>query len=575
MTTLDASPDSASGPGTALAAPRAGEPGPLVSIESLDIGFSHPRPAVSGLDLSILPGEIHALVGESGSGKSMTARALVGLLPAGAKAEGTIRVDGTQILGAGERELSALRGATIGLVFQEPQSALNPVRTVGWQLGEALRAHGRLSRAVRREKTLALLRLVEIPEPELRLRSYPHQLSGGQKQRIAIALALAAEPRVLVADEPTTALDVTVQKEILELLARLARQRDLAVLLITHDMGVVANYAHRVTVLLRGQVVETGSLDEVFSAPRDPYTRRLLRAVPRLRAQAGDAGGEGPAAADAPRAVSTVSAEGAENAEPVVFGARGLGVAFGHGAAAVHALRDITLSVRAGRTLALVGESGSGKTTLGRVAAGLQQPSSGTVFADGSAGDTAIIPQDPVASLNPRRTVGDSIREPLDIRRVGTRAQRAERVAELLDSAGLPSDFARRYPAELSGGQRQRVAIARALTLSPSLVVADEPTSALDVSVQADIVRLLAKTQEAIGFAAIFITHDLALVDGVADDVAVLRRGELVELGPVDDVLARPKTEYTRALLDAVPTIDGRRRDTDRHTPETATRKNR
>lgn len=557
MTTLHAAPQN----DTHTVSGNGGS-GPLVSIADLDIAFSHPRPAVSGLDLTIFPGEIHALVGESGSGKSMTARAILGLLPAGAKATGSIAVEETEVLGATEHQLAALRGATIGLVFQEPQSALNPVRTIGWQIGEALRAHGRLSRKDRREKTLELLRLVEIPEPEKRLRTYPHQLSGGQKQRIAIALALAAEPRVLIADEPTTALDVTVQKEILDLLSRLGRQRDLAVLLITHDMGVVANYAHRVTVLLRGQVVETGSVSEVFDAPRDPYTRRLLRAVPRLRIH--DTSPDPRVDVPAPRGLTT----------PAEFSTSALGVTFGRGPHAVRALHDVTLDVHSGRTLALVGESGSGKTTLGRVAAGLQRPTSGSVWLANTETEsdstfsrrrastkTAIIPQDPIASLNPRRSNGDSIREPLDIHRVGSPAEREERVAELLDSVGLPRDFARRYPSELSGGQRQRVAIARALTLSPSLVIADEPTSALDVSVQAEIVRLLAAAQEDIGFAAIFITHDLALVDGVADDVAVLRHGELVEFGAVDDVLGRPQASYTKTLLRAVPTIDTRPRE--------------
>ena len=528
---------------------------PLVSIRDLDIGFSHPRPAVSGLDLDISRGEIHALVGESGSGKSMTARALIGLLPSGAHATGSIRVGGVEVIGAAGSTLAGVRGSTIGLIFQEPQSALNPVRTVGWQLAEALRAHEKLSRQAARRRAVELLQLVEFPDPESRLRSYPHQLSGGQKQRIAIALALAAEPEVLIADEPTTALDVTVQKEILDLLARLGSERGLAVLLITHDMGVVANYADRVTVLLRGQIVETGDLHSVFASPRDAYTRSLLDAVPRLRAYS-DSPDPEPATA--------------EPGEVPAFLADGVDVTFGRGTTAVHALRGISLTVQPGKTLALVGESGSGKTTLGRVAAGLITPSAGVARLGGADPRTpsgragrqrptiAIVPQDPVASLNPRQSVGDSIREPLDIHRSGSRRSRGERVSELLDAVDLPSDFAYRYPAELSGGQRQRVALARALALTPELVVADEPTSALDVSVQAEIVTLLSQAQDNLGFACIFITHDLALVDGVADDVAVLRRGELLEFGTVADVLGAPKSDYTRALLDAVPTIDGR-----------------
>jgi peptide/nickel transport system ATP-binding protein len=528
---------------------------PLLQVEDLRITFSHPRPAVNGISLQVGRGEILALVGESGSGKSMTARAVLGLLPAGAVAMGSITVDGLEVLNVGEGTLNQVRGGTVGMVFQEPQTALNPVRSVGWQLGEALRAHHKVSRAEARARALELLTLVEMPDPETRLRYYPHQLSGGQKQRVVLALALANEPQLLLADEPTTALDVTVQAEILDLLRRLNETTGASILLITHNMGVVAEMAHRVVVLRNGNVVEEADVHQIFDSPRHAYTQQLLAAVPRLP----DAGTDEQVATVRPSLESvTLAFEGAT----VVFPGHRSQPAF-------TAVRDVTLAVAPGEVLGLVGESGSGKTTLGRAAAGLVPVASGRVLVEGhdlskiSAShlrelrrNLAFVPQDPAASLDPLMTVGQSVSEPLDVHRLGSPADRELRVRELLAAVQLPADFARRRPKELSGGQRQRVALARALALTPRLLIADEPTSALDVSVQADVLALFEELQDQFGFACVFISHDLAVVHQVADRVAVLRAGELVECGPVVQVFSAPKHDYTRRLLAAVPVPD-------------------
>ncbi|MDN6259489.1 MAG: ABC transporter ATP-binding protein [Corynebacterium sp.] len=520
---------------------------PVLSVRDLSISFSHPRPAVVSVSFDLGRGELLALVGESGSGKSMTARAVLGLLPAGARATGSETLDGTEILNADESDLLAVRGARVGLVFQEPQSALNPVRTVGWQLAEAItahtqdrrqgRKHGRTQRAAVRRRAVELRETVEIPDAAARLDAYPHQLSGGQRQRVAIALALAGEPDVLLADEPTTALDVTVQAGILTLLDRLRETRGLSVLLITHDMGVVAEHADRVVVLRHGEVVEQGPTRRIIDAPRESYTRALIAAVPRFAPGRHDAGASG--------------TSGTSGAVPPAAAVQDVTVVYDPRASSP-ALDAVTLSVAPGATLGLVGESGSGKSTLGRVIAGIQQPTGGTVTTDAL---VAVVPQDPASSLDPRHSVGWSVREPLDIHRVGTRAARRDRVEELLRAVHLPPGTAERHPAELSGGQRQRVAIARALALDPTLVIADEPTSALDVSVQAEVIGLLRETQRRLGFAMVFISHDLAVVSQVSDTVAVLRRGRLVEYGDTDAVFAHPDADYTRELLAAVPSI--------------------
>lgn len=529
----------------------------LLDIRDLTIAFGAARPAVDSASLDVDRGEIVALVGESGSGKSMTARAILGLLPDGATARGSIVLDGAEMIGVPDADFARVRGNTVSLIFQEPQSALNPVRRVGWQLREAIRAHRKTSRAGARAAAVDLLRQVEIPDPERRVDYYPHQLSGGQKQRVAIALALAGEPDLLVADEPTTALDVTVQAEILALLDRLRTRTGMGILLITHNMGVVAQHADRVVVMRAGRVVETGSVHAVFDAPTHPYTRSLLAAVPRLPEEA---------------AVTPPPTSGADvvlefDAATVTYPAR-------HGSPAFRAVDQVSLTVRRGEVLGLVGESGSGKTTLGRAAVGLVPLTGGRVLVEGLdlgeitarhlrelRRDVAFVQQDPATSLDPRLTIGASVREPLDVHGVGSAADRRRRVLELLDAVRLPAAFADRLPHQLSGGQRQRIALARALALRPKLLIADEPTSALDVSVQAEVLELFTAIQQDLGFACLFVSHDLAVVHQVADRVAVLRSGSVIEAGPVDTVFTTPHDPYTRALIDAVPLPDPSRRD--------------
>jgi len=526
----------------------------VLDVTDLHVRFDYPRPAVAGISLHVDAGEIVALVGESGSGKTMTARAAIGLLPENAVSTGSVKVDGIEVLDLDERGWTAARGSRVAMVFQEPQTALNPVQTVGWQLRQALTRHGSLSRSEARRRAVELLELVEIPDPQTRVGYYPHQLSGGQKQRVVIALALAGDPALLLADEPTTALDVSVQRDILDLLVRLRDRTGAGILLITHNLGVVAEIADRVVVVQLGETIETADVHSLFAAPREPYTRQLLASVPRLHPGSVEEVDPQPTEVDAP--VLEINAVTVRH--PGRFGA------------APHtALSEVTLDVAPGEVLGVVGESGSGKTTLGRAIGGLLPIAEGRMFIDGEDVSTlsgaalravrrriAFVPQDPTASLNPRFTVAESIREPLDIGRIGDRSSRARRVAELLDAVQLPTSFATRLPHELSGGQRQRVALARALSANPELLIADEPTSALDVSVQARVLELFADLQSEFGFAALFISHDLAVVRQVADRVAVLKAGRLVETGWADELFDAPVTDYTRLLVDAVPVPD-------------------
>jgi peptide/nickel transport system ATP-binding protein len=529
---------------------------PLLTVSGLTIDFGTGRPAVDNVSLQVERGEVVALVGESGSGKSMTARAILGLLPETASATGSILLGGTEMIGAEESDLARYRGSDVALIFQEPQSALNPVRRIGWQLREAIRAHRKVSKAEARALAISLLEQVEIPEPAERVDHFPHQLSGGQKQRVAIALALANDPDLLVADEPTTALDVTVQAEILALLGRIRERTGMGILLITHNMGVVAQHADRVVVLRNGNVVETDTAHSLFDAPEHAYTRALLAAVPRL-----------------PEHASTTAAE--KPAGDVVLELDKVGVTYParRGTAAFRAVDSVDLTVHAGEVVGLVGESGSGKSTLGRVAIGLVQATSGRVSVEGQdlssisatrlrtlRRDVAFVQQDPATSLDPRLSVGASVREPLDVHSVGTPAERRKRVLDLFDAVRLPAALTDRFPHQLSGGQRQRVALARALALAPRLLIADEPTSALDVSVQAEVLDLFAEIQRELGFACLFISHDLAVVHQVADRVVVLQSGVIVETGPVDTVFTSPREPYTRALIDAVPVPDPARR---------------
>ncbi|MEP9415352.1 ABC transporter ATP-binding protein [Gordonia sp. VNQ95] len=530
-----------------------------LEVDALRITFDYPRPAVSDISLRVDRGEIVALVGESGSGKTMTARSAIGLLPDTAHATGSVKVDGVEVLGRPQKELAAIRGARVAMIFQEPQTALNPVKTIGWQLQQALRAHTSITRRAAARRAVELLSLVEIPDPQARVGYYPHQLSGGQKQRVVIALALANDPALLLADEPTTALDVSVQREILDLLVRLRDRIDAGILLITHNLGVVADIADRVVVVQFGEVVERGDVYQIFAAPTQTYTRQLLAAVPRLPEGDGDYG-----------TPSAQSEAAAPDDTPIVSVEDLTVVHRGRLGQAPHtALDGVSLTVGIGEVLGVVGESGSGKTTLGRAIGGLVAPRSGRIIVDGHDIGTvgksrlqqlrrsiAFVPQDPTASLDPRFTVAESIREPLDIQRVGTRTEQLHRVDELLDAVHLPRSFAGRLPHELSGGQRQRVALARALSLRPRLLIADEPTSALDVSVQARVLELFAELQHDLGFAALFISHDLAVVEQVADRVAVLKDGRLVEQGTARAVLTHPTATYTKSLIDAVPYPD-------------------
>jgi peptide/nickel transport system ATP-binding protein len=528
-------------------------------------------PAVRDVSFSLYPGEILAVVGESGSGKSVSAMSVLDLLPRTATREGAIELDGKDIGDFSDGQLRQMRGRDIAMIFQEPMTALNPVYTVGWQITEMLRLHTPLSRKAARARAVELLRLVGLDDPETRVRSYPHQLSGGQRQRAMIAMAISCDPKVLIADEPTTALDVTVQAEILDLMRELRHRVSSAMVLITHDMGVVADIADRVIVMKDGEIVEEASADELFADPRHPYTQQLLAAVPYLgqRAETGrllkvvERETAAPTAGNAP-ATKDESGVVLQLADVVV---EYLG---GFGRPPFRAVDGVSLRIGRGEVVGLVGESGSGKSTLGRVAVGLQRATSGTVVVAGSDITSAsrrqlrpvrrrlgMVFQDPASSLNPRYTIAESVGEPLRLHRVLTTRRAVEaRVGQLLESVELPASWRHRFGHELSGGQRQRVAIARALALDPELLVADEPTSALDVSVQARVLDLFLDLQMRLGFSCLFISHDLAVVELLSDRIAVMNGGSLVEQGTRKQVLGDPQHAYTRQLLAAAPVPD-------------------
>jgi peptide/nickel transport system ATP-binding protein len=525
-------------------------------VEDLRIHIDTPAgtvKAVDGVSFELRDREILAVVGESGSGKTLTARSLLRLLPAAARTSGAVLLEGTDVLTADAARLRTVRGRNAAMVFQEPSTALNPVFTVGWQLEEGLRAHGVTDKAERRAQAMRMLEAVGIPDPERRYADYPHQFSGGQKQRIVIAMALALRPSVIIADEPTTALDVTVQAEILDLLRHCRDELGTSIVLITHNMGVVADLADRVAVMYQGRIVETAPVEELFANPADDYTRRLLAAVPRL----GDPR-EARATGDAERG-RVLEASALEITYPGAFRKPPF-----------TAVRGVDFHIDDGEILGLVGESGSGKSTIGRAVAGLARVSGGSLSLFGTDLATAgarglrdlrrrvgFVFQDPASSFNPFMSIAECIAEPIRIHRTLTDRRAIERrVRDLLDAVELPAAFARRSPTELSGGQRQRVGIARALALEPQFVIADEPTSALDVSVQARILDLLARLHDELGFSALFITHDLAVVEQVADRIGVLRHGELLEVADARTLLADPQHEYTRELIAAVPVPD-------------------
>ena len=560
--------------------------GSILDVDGLDVTFSTDGGdvhAVKDVSLSVSPGEVLAIVGESGSGKTVTARSILGLLPETAQRSGAIVISGQNVLSVSADKLRAMRGRDVAMVFQEPSTALNPVFTVGWQIAEGLRAHDKkASKADLKARVVKAMRQVGIPDAESRFDYYPHQFSGGQKQRIVIAMALALGAKLIVADEPTTALDVTVQAEILDLLRELRDETGTAIVLITHNMGVVADLADRVAVMLRGDLVEVSSVEQLFNDPQEQYTRELLAAVPRIGSTV--AGSRKAAAAEAePRVDSagdssagetsagTASAKGRDARESIVT-ARDLDIVYpgGIGKSDFHAVKKVSFDIKAGEVYGLVGESGSGKTTIGRAIAGLTRASGGSLSVLGHEmvgfkerefskirRRIGFVFQDPAASFNPHLTIGECIAEPFAIhRREMTQSDRSKRVLELLDSVQLPQAYAARYPHELSGGQRQRASLARGLALDPELLIADEPTSALDVSVQAKVLELFVELQNRFDFAALFISHDLAVVDMLSDRIGVLFHGELLEEGTGEEVLGAPREDYTKRLIASLPVPD-------------------
>ncbi|MCU1446796.1 ABC transporter ATP-binding protein [Cryobacterium sp.] len=541
----------------------------VLSINDLGVSFSTDAGAVRAVDgvtLSVRRGEVLAIVGESGSGKTVTAKTILGLLPETAVSDGAVILssrtgqDSNNVIALSRKRLRQVRGTDVSMVFQEPSTALNPVYTVGWQIMEGIRAHGGVSRADARAKAIEILGRVGIPDPETRIDYYPHQFSGGQKQRVVIAMALVLEPGLIVADEPTTALDVTVQAEILDLLRRCRDEFGAAIVLITHNMGVVADLADRVAVMYQGKVVEEADAATLFTNPQNEYTQKLLAAVPYVgqgvvRAAARAEARTGQWSAQAP----VVVADNLRIQYPGRFGRPGF-----------VAVDGVSFAIRPGEVLGLVGESGSGKTTIGRAIAGLTRVTDGSLSVLGHEmngfrerkfkplrSQIGFVFQDPASSFNPLLTIAECVAEPLVVhgRADSARGARA-RVDELLEAVQLPRAFGDRYPHELSGGQRQRASLARALALEPALLIADEPTSALDVSVQARVLELFAELQREFGFAALFISHDLAVVDILADRIAVLYHGHLVEEGTGAEVLGSPRDPYTRRLLASLPVPD-------------------
>lgn len=559
---------------------------PILSVTKLRTSFYNDgawTPVIRDISFDIAPRTTVAIVGESGSGKSMTALSIMRLLPGGnSKVEGNITLAGRSLLDLPEREMRNVRGNEIAMIFQEPMTSLNPSLTIGFQIAEALMCHRNMSLTEAEAEVIRLLERVRIPSAKSRANDYPHRLSGGMRQRVMIAMALACKPKLLIADEPTTALDVTIQAQILELIRDLQEEEGMAVLFITHDMGVVAEIADRTIVMLRGDVVETGDTAAIFANPQHAYTRSLLSAVPKLGSMAGKTRPLRFPLVDQQTGIAAEPAEGSDTVETTkpILEVKNLtkyfdirkGVLRGL-AGRVHAVENVSFNIYPGETLALVGESGCGKSTTGRSIVRLTAPTSGSIRL---AGDDILtiekssfrdmrkrmqmIFQDPYASLNPRMRIGESIAEPMIAHGTETPKRARERVGELLKSVGMSGDVYDRYPHEFSGGQRQRICIARALSLGPQLIIADEAVSALDVSIKAQVINLMLDLQERLKLAFLFISHDMAVVERISHRVAVMYLGEIVEIGTRASVFGNPQHPYTRRLLSAVPMADPSRR---------------
>lgn len=535
---------------------------PVLDIERLKVTFATDTGdvhAVKDVSLEVKAGEVVAIVGESGSGKTVTAKTILGLLPETAISSGAVLINGNNVIKVSPSKLRKIRGRDVAMVFQEPSTALNPVFTVGWQIAEGIRAHAtdghRISAKEAKKRATEALRKVGIPDPETRVNYYPHQLSGGQKQRVVIAAALALNPGLIVADEPTTALDVTVQAEILQLLRDLRDKYGTSIVLITHNMGVVADLADRVVVMYQGGVVEEATSRVLFAEPKQDYTKKLLAAVPHLGRNSASEG----------------ATERLHQTGKVLVEAKNLTIEYPGrlGKPGFKAVDNVSFTVSENEVFGLVGESGSGKSTIGRAIAGLNRATGGSLKVLGYEmlgfkehtfkplrKDIGFVFQDPAASFNPHLTIGECVAEPLLIHTHPSPAQARLRVAQLLESVQLPASYAERYPHELSGGQRQRASLARSLALNPRLLIADEPTSALDVSVQAKVLELFKDIQEEFGFAALFISHDLAVVDILSHWVGVLYKGQLVEQGIGSQIMGNPQHGYTRRLIASLPVPD-------------------
>jgi len=559
----------------------------VLSISGLTTSFirdGQRTPVVRNVSFDVAAKETVAIVGESGSGKSVTALSIMRLIPReSGRIQGSIKLAGRDLLTLPEQAMQDVRGNEVAMIFQEPMTSLNPVLTIGFQIAEALIYHRGMSRSAAEAETIRLLEKVRIPAAKSRFHEYPHRFSGGMRQRVMIAMALACKPKLLIADEPTTALDVTIQAQILELLKVLQEEEDMSILFITHDMGVVAEIADRTVVMYDGQAVETDSTAQIFAAPSHPYTRALLSAVPRLGSMEGRARpmrfpivdkvtGTSDEPTETPDTVATTERPVLEVANLTTRFAIRSGL-FGKVSGRVHAVENISFSLHAGETLALVGESGCGKSTTGRSILKLIEPDSGAILIDGEdvlgmntrtlrelRKRMQIVFQDPFASLNPRMSVGSAIAAPLYAHGLASSSQARDRVADLLVRVGLTADMASRFPHEFSGGQRQRICIARALALGPKLIIADEAISALDVSVKAQVVNLMLDLQASMGLAYLFISHDIAVVERMSHRVAVMYLGEIVEIGPRAAVFGNPQHPYTKKLMAAVPIPDPARR---------------